>query len=297
MARRSWARWRGRYGFGARLARLAGDHRFRQLRVFTRRYLRQYTRSPLSVAFLVAWPAFWYLVVAHLLLRPGTADGASRAAAKAALAVSFGLFGALTVSLTGVVGSFTADIQTKRYRKLRSLPVRPAADLGGRFLAGTGLSLVAYLGLLAVGALDGAAFALREPWSPVVVATGVVAFTAVGIAMALGLAALVPRPEYATMLATVVLLVGFFGTGFNGVSPALFPGPGWLLNVVPVTAITRAQLYHLVDPRVVGAGAFGPPSLPSGVGALVIVVGSGAGSLLAGAWLLGRAVYRGEVGE
>lgn len=269
----------------------------RQLRAFARRSLRQYTRSPLSLAFLVAWPAFWYLLVSHLLFRPPAGGSARIAAAKAALAVSFGLFGALTVSLSGVVGAFTADVQAKRYRKFRSLAVAPAADVGGRFLAGAALSLLAYSGLLVVGALDGAAFAVRVPWTPVVVVIGVVAFAAIGVATAVGLAALVPRPEHATLLATAGLLLGFFGTGFNGVSPGLFPGPAWLLNAIPVTAITRLQLYHLVDPAAVGRGGFGPPALPAGPDAIAAVLASGIGSLALGVLVVRWTVYRGEAGE
>ncbi|MFB6353656.1 MAG: ABC transporter permease [Halobacteriales archaeon] len=264
------------------------------MRAFARRSLRQYTRSPIGLAFLVAWPAFWYLVVAHVLF--GRAVGAV-GVAKAAFAVSFGLFGALTVSLAGAVGSFTADVQAKRYRKFRSMPIVPAADFTGRFLAGAALSMGSYGSLLAIGALDGAAFGLRAPWSPAVVVLSVAAFAAVGVATALGLAALVPRPEHATTLATALLMLVLFGTGFNGVSPALFPGPDWLLNVIPVTVIARVQLYHLVEPAVVDQGAFAPPALPAGPGAIVLLVAYGAGSLALGAWALARLVYRGEAGE
>lgn len=268
-----------------------------QGRAFAGRHLRQYARSPVSLVFLVAWPAFWYVLVAHLLFGESAADAETVAAAKAAFAVSFGLFGAFTVSLTGVVGTFTADIATKRYRKFRSLPVSPVADLAGRFAAGAVLSLASYGGLLAIGALDGASFALRGPWSPAVVLLGVVAFAAVGVATAMGIAALVPRPEYATTLATALVLATFFGTGFNGVSPGVFPGPAWLLNVLPVTLITRAHLAHLVAPGVADPGTFGPPVLPAGPAVLGLVVAYGAGALALGAGVVARTVYDGEVGE
>lgn len=269
----------------------------RQVSTFARRYLRQYTRSPLSMTFLVAWPAFWYLLVAHVFFPGPTGNPAAVAVAKAAFAVSFGLFGAFTVSLTGVVGSFTADIQTKRYRKFRSLPVSAAADFGGRFVAGAALSLLSFGGLLVIGALDGAAFTFRQPWSAAAVAIGVVAFAAVGVATAMGLAAAFPRPEYATTVGTGVLLLAFFGTGFNGVSPGLFPGPVWLLNVIPVTLIARLQLYHLLDESVIEQGAFAPPPPPGDGASLALALGYGAGSLVLGAWVVARVVYRGEVGE
>lgn len=268
-----------------------------QTRAFAVRYLRQHTRSPVGLVFLVAWPAFWYLLVAHLLFDGTGAEAAAVATAKAAFAVSFGLFGAFTVSLTGVVGSFTADVETKRYRKLRSLPVSPAADLAGRFVAGAALSLVSYGGLLVIGALDGAAYGLRAPWSPLVVLVSVVGFTAVGVATAVALAAVVPRPEHATTLATALLLGTFFGTGFNGVSPGLFPGPPGLLNVIPVSLLTRIQLAHMVAPAAADIGVFGPPSLPAGPVAIVMGVAFGFGALALGAGLVGRTAYAGELGE
>lgn len=268
----------------------------RQARAFALRYLRQHARSPVGLVFLVAWPAFWYLLVAHLLFG-GTGGQSAVATAKAAFAVSFGLFGAFTVSLTGVVGSFTADVETKRYRKFRSLPVSPSADLAGRFVAGVALSLVSYVGLLVIGALDGAAFGLRGPWSPLVVLVSVVAYTAVGVATAVGIAAVVPRPEHATTLATAVLLGTFFGTGFNGVSPGLFPGPAGLLNVVPFSLMTRIQLAHVVAPAGAEPGVFGPPSLPAGPAATTMVLAFGLGALALGSGVIERAAYQGELGE
>ena len=269
----------------------------RQAAAFARRYVRQYTRSPLSLAFLVAWPAGWYVLLAHVVLGALGGDADGLAVAKATYAVSFGLFGAFSVSLTGVVGSFTADVSTKRYRKFRSLPVAPSADLIGRVAAGAGLSAVSYGALLAIGVLDGAGFALRSPASPLVVAGSLLAFAAVGVVVALAVATAVPRPEYATALATAVLLLVFFGTGLNGAAPRLFPGPGRWLNVVPVTLVTRLQLAHLVA----GAGGpstgFVPPPLPTGGAALALVAAYGVGSLAAGALVLDRLVYAGEVGE
>lgn len=267
-----------------------------QARAFAVRYLRQHSRSPAGLVFLVAWPAFWYLLVAHLLFG-GTAAQAAVATAKAAFAVSFGLFGAFTVSLTGVVGSFTADVETKRYRKFRSLPVSPAADLAGRFVAGAALSLVSYGGLIVIGVLDGAAFALRAPWSPLVVLVSVVGFTAVGVTTAVALAAAVPRPEYATTLATALLLGTFFGTGFNGVSPGLFPGPPGLLNVIPPSLMTRIQLAHVVAPAAAEPSVFGPPSLPAGPAAIIMVLAFGLGALALGSGVVERAAYDGELGE
>lgn len=273
------------------------DTLFPQAAAFARRHYRQYARSPLSLVFLVAWPTFWYLLVAHLLF-DGTASNAQVVAtAKSAFAVSFGLFGAFTVSLTGVVGTFTADIVTKRYRKFRSLPVSPLADFVGRFMAGAGLALVSYIGLLVVGFLDGGAFTLKRPWSPVIVFISVVAFAAIGVALAMALSALVPRPHYATTLATAIILGTFFGTGFNGVSPGLFPGPAWLLNVIPVTLITRVQLRHLVIAGSAASTPFGPPVLPGGPAAIGTIGAYCLAALAAGALVVGHTVYEGEAGE
>lgn len=268
-----------------------------QTRAFARRHLRQYARSPVSLLFIVAWPAFWYLLIVHLLFVTGDPTGEAVATAKAAFAVSFGLFGVFTVALTGVISTFTADIATKRYRKFRSLPLSPAADLAGRFTAGVGLSIGSYVGLLAIGYVDGAAFTLRHPWSPGVLLLGVVAFAAIGVVIAIALAAVVPRPEYATTGATALLLASFFGTGFNGVRPALFPGPPRWLNLVPVSLITRLQLYHVVAPAGLESAAFVPPALPAGPPAVGMVALYGLAALSLGVVVIDWGVYRGEAGE
>lgn len=268
-----------------------------QTRAFAGRHLRQYTRSPVSLLFIVAWPAFWYLLIVHLLFATGGPAAEAVATAKAAFAVSFGLFGVFTVALTGVISTFTADIATKRYRKFRSLPLSPAADLVGRFTAGLGLSIGSYVGLLAIGSIDGAAFTLRHPWSPGVVLLGVIAFAAIGVVIALALAAVVPRPEYATTGATALLLASFFGTGFNGVSPTLFPGPPRLLNLIPVSLITRLQLHHVVAQSGMESTAFGPPELPAGPPAVGVVALYGLSALSLGVVFIEWGVYRGEAGE
>ncbi len=268
-----------------------------QTRAFARRHLRQYARSPVSLLFIVAWPAFWYLLIVHLLFVTGGPTTEAVATAKAAFAVSFGLFGVFTVALTGVISTFTADIATKRYRKFRSLPLSPAADLAGRFTAGVGLSIGSYVALLTIGFVDGAAFTLRHAWSPTVVLLGVVGFAAIGVVIAIALAAIVPRPEYATTGATAVLLASFFGTGFNGVSPGLFPGPPWLLNVVPVSLITRLQLHHVVAPAGPSSAPFGPPALPAGPPAVGMVALYGLAAFSFGVLVIDWGVYRGEAGE
>ncbi|MFB6359872.1 MAG: ABC transporter permease [Halobacteriales archaeon] len=268
-----------------------------QTRAFAGRHLRQYARSRVSLLFIVAWPAFWYLLIVHLLFMTDGPTAEAVTTAKAAFAVSFGLFGVFTVALTGVISTFTADIATKRYRKFRSLPLSPAADLAGRATAGVGLSIASYVALLAIGFVDGAAFSLRHPWSPAVVLLGVVSFAAIGVVIAIALASVVPRPEYATTGATALLLASFFGTGFNGVSPALFPGPAWLLNVVPVSLITRLQLHHVVAPAAPRSATFAPPALPAGPPAVGMVALYGLAAVSLGVLVIDWGVYRGEAGE
>lgn len=268
-----------------------------QIRAFTWRYIRQLTRNKASIIFLVGWPTFWYILVSHLFFKPDAASAAVLADAKATYAVAFGGFGAFTVALNGFVGSFTSDLSSKRYRKFRSLPIHPHADLIGRFLAGFVLAQISYAFVLFVGFVDGASFTLRGPFSLPIVLLSLFVFCIVGIVVALVISATVPKPEYATTVAMAVLFVTFFVTGFNGANAAFFPGPTWILNYLPNTLTTRVQLHHLVADGSVTFQGLHASRLPSGSEFVLLLVGYAVSFLALGGWILKSLVYRRERGE
>lgn len=270
--------------------------RFEQARAFTERYYRQLTRNKGSMLFLVGWPALWYFLFSRLFLNGGALDESMLSVVKASYAISFGMFGAFTVALNGFTTSFLGDIESKRYRKFRSLPIYPAADLAGRFASGFVLCCISYLSLLVIGYLDGAAFSIRGPLSIPVVVLSLFAFCAIGIIGALCLSTLVDSPQMATTVAMILLLLAFFVTGLNGIQANVFPGPTWVLNYLPNTLVTRIQLYHFVDVDQ-GISNFDVGALPTSPTFLGLLVVYTVGLAGLGTLIMHKFVYGGSVGE
>lgn len=270
--------------------------RVEQARAFTERYYRQMTRSKGSIVFLVAWPALWYFLFSRLFLNGETLDESMLSVVKASYAISFGMFGAFTVALNGFTSSFVGDIESKRYRKFRSLPIYPSSDLAGRFASGFVLCCISYGSLLVVGYLDGAAFSLRGPVSILVVLVSLFGFCAIGIIGALCLATALDNPQMATTVAMILLLLTFFITGLNGIQANVFPGPTWLLNYLPNTLVTRIQLYHLVDTGQ-GISNFDIGALPQSPMFLLLLILYMAGLTGVGTLIMSKLVYGGGIGE
>jgi len=276
---------------------------FRQTKAFAVRNFRAMLRTKATVIWGFGFPAFWYFLTSQLLLpSAGTVGGpAVLADLKGATAVSLGLFGVLTTTLVAFAGGLSHDIDRKRYRKLRSLPVSPSADFAGRFLAGIGVASVAYVLVLVAGYADGADYALRSPASVGVVVASFLLFSLVGVSVAVVVTWLVSDPEIVVGITNAILLVTFFLTGYNGMSPGMLPERArWLVNVVPNALAARIQSYHLTETSIVAgdsAGSITPPALPSGpehlaLLALWALVLGGAATVL-----MDRGVYRGEAGE
>lgn len=215
----------------------------------------------------IGFPSVWYVLTSRLFLSvpesvPDARHAAVMAEMKAANAVSLALFGVLMVSLVVFADSLTADVEAKRYRKLRTLPVSPSADFVGRFLAATGFACVAYVVVVAVGALDGAAYTLRGPASIPVVAASLGLLSLVGLSLAVVVTHVVAQGEYVVGATNFLLLVGYFLTGFNGVVPGTVPErTRGLVNLLPNSLATRLQVYHTTD--VAATGPFSPPVAPS----------------------------------
>lgn len=272
------------------------NSRLKQAWAFTERYYRQLTQTKGSIIFLVGWPALWYFLFSRLFLSPGSVDGSTLGVIKASYAISFGMFGAFTVALTGFTTSFLSDIKSKRYRKFRSLPIYPSSDLAGRFISGFLLSCISYTSLLVIGYLDGAAFSIRGLISIPVVLLSLFAFCVIGIISALCLVILLDNPQMTTSIATILLMFTFFITGLNGIQPNVFPGPSWLLNYLPNTLITRLQLYHFVDTGS-GISSFDTGLLPESPLFLVLMVVYSIGLIIIGNVIMSKLIYDGSVGE
>lgn len=275
--------------------RLGARTWFRQTRAFARRYLRENSRDRIGAFWSFAFPALWYALTVHLGMVPNLGTG-NRPLAKAVLGISFGVFGALTVSLVGFSGQLASDLHEKRYRKFRSLPLYPSADLAGRFVSGSILGVLSFATVLVVAAIDGATYRPASVLSLLVVPLGVVFFCLVGMVGGLLTTLAIPRPEHATTVGTGVLIVVFFGTGYNGLVTTAFQGAPWLLNVIPNSVATRLTVFHLTDLDWTLAG-LAPPPAPSSFEHLLILGGYAVGFATLGVVVTNRYVYASDAGE
>jgi ABC-2 type transport system permease protein len=279
----------------------------RQTTAFALRNLRGMLRTKATIIWGFGFPAFWYLLTSAFFLPGAESVGGAAILAdvKGATAVSLGLFGVLTVTLVAFAGGLTRDLERKRYRKLRSLPVAPSADFAGRFLAGLAVAAGAYVLVVLVGLADGADYALRGPASiPVVVLTFAL-FALVGVSVAVLVTWFVEDTDIVQGITNAILLLTFFLTGYNGLTPGMLPErTRFVVNLAPNALAARLQTWHLTETPATtagGAGATGsgmtPPALPIGPEyvAVLVVWAVGLGGLAT--ILMDRAMYSGEGSE
>jgi ABC-2 type transport system permease protein len=274
----------------------------RQTKAFALRNLRATLRTKATIVWGFGFPAFWYLLSSLVFLPDAETVGGQAVLAdvKGVTAVSLGLFGVLTVTLVAFAGGLSSDLTEKRYRKLRSLPVSPTADLAGRFLAGVAVAGVSYLIVIFVGFLDGADYALRGPGSVAVVVGSFLLFSAVGVSVAVAVTWFVNDPEVVIGITNAILLVSFFLTGYNGTNPGFLPESSRdVVNIVPNSLASRLQMWHLTETSKSGAAQGGatPPALPVGVEYVALLAGWAVVFAAVASYLMSRGIYSGEGGE
>ena len=240
-----------------------------QARAFARRHIRVSLRDRAGLFWSLLWPTCWYLLTVYLLVIPQLpADTSSETLAviKTTQAVTFGIFGALTVCLVGFAGELTRDLDEKRYRGLRSYPIVPEADLLGRFAGSVLLGSGAFAAVLIVGILDGAYIAPQYPWVITVITILVALVMLCGLctAVALVVVRLTNGRSQTNLVTLTIVMIAFFVTGFNGTQPWIIPGETiqGLLNIIPNTLATRVILDALVVAEWSHAGVV-PPAMPS----------------------------------
>ncbi|WP_252489001.1 ABC transporter permease [Natronococcus zhouii] len=260
-----------------------------QVGAFTQRYLRSLSRSKLILALAIAWPVAWYLLTMEFFIPSEEQVGAI----KANNAISFGLFGAFTVTVAVFAGAFAGDLESGRFRMLRSLPISPTADLTGRFLAGLAIAVPSFLVTIGAGYVHGATYSPRGLLSIPVAFLTLFVFCLIAMALSMGLAVLITKPEYITTLAVVIVIMSFFLTGFNGVQPAMLAENQALVNYVPNALAARVQIFYLTDADFAHWGLT-PPAMPDGIEHLGLLVGYGLVLLVASVVVMQRVAYRRE---
>lgn len=267
----------------------------RQALAFAKRYVRQSSRDWIGGFWSFAFPVLWYLLTVHLGMVGGVAPSGGQVS-KAVLGISFGVFGAFTVTLVGFTGQLATDLHTKRYRKFRSLPIYPSADLAGRFVSGAILGVLSFAAVIVVAAIDGATYRVTGLSSVAVVPASVVLFCLVGMVVGLLTAIVIPKPQHATTVGTGVLIVVFFVTGYNGLVASMFPASPRLLNLLPNSVATRVTVYHLTAVNWELAG-LSPPGPPRSLEYLLVLGGYAATLSGLAIVIMNRYVYASDAGE
>lgn len=272
-----------------------------QFRSFLKRHVRSTLRNKIAMFWDFVWPALWYLLSVHLIVVPGLPDSASSevvAAVKGTQVITFGIFGAITVTLVGFAGDLTEDIEEKRYRKFRSLPIAPTADLFGRFASGFVLGLLSFLFVAVVGIADGARLDPRGALAIPIALVSLLLLCAISMAVALLIAAFVQDETQTNVLTLSVVMLGFFVSGFNGIQTQMFPAQEWkwILNYLPNSLAARLQAYYLIDVDWSQAGLT-PPAMPDSPVFLVPLL---AYTVLFGGiavFVMRTVIYKGDAGD
>lgn len=267
--------------------------RHRQILAFARRTLQELANNRSALFWGAGMPVFFFLLFG--VAGSGGGDGSPEEAA--AVAVAFGVFGVMSVTLVVFAQTFADDLRVRRYRKLRSMPISPGADLLGRFLGGFALAFASFSIVLLTGAIFGARYTLRSPLSPVIVLLALFLFALIGTSLAVLVATTMTGSGYVVAASNVLLLGLYFLTGYNGISPDFAPGPlGEAVNLAPNSLATRITIYHLGD---VGESPemLSPPPLPAEPWYVGLLVLWAVGFVVAGSVVLDRGVYRGDGGE
>lgn len=268
-----------------------------QTRAFARRHLQQLGRNKLLVFLAVGWPVLWYLLTMVFFIKDVPAERLQYV--KAANGISYGLFGAFTVTVAVFAGEFARDLESDRYRKLRAMPVSPTADLAGRFVAGAVLGTVSYLATIAAALAHGASFDLLARDAVTVatlfatLAASLVLFCVIAMALALVLALVITKPEHMTTIAVVVVLMAFYLTGFNGVTPGIIADDPTFVNYVPNSLATRMQIAAWAGSD--GVGFMEPPNAPLSLEYGALLVGYTVGLATVAVGIVRRYAYGGDL--
>ncbi|WP_436343433.1 ABC transporter permease [Natronorubrum sp. FCH18a] len=263
-----------------------------QARAFTRRHVQQLRRNKLIVFLAVGWPVAWYFLTMAFFIEGVPAGDLPYV--KASQGITYGLFGAFTVTIAVFAGEFARDLEGDRYRKLRAMPVSPTADLAGRFAAGTALGGCSYLVTILAAAAHGGSFEVGQLHAIqfVILALSFVLFCTIAMALALLLALVITKPEHMTTISVVVVLMAFYLTGFNGTVPSLIGSDPAFVNYLPNSLATRMQIAAWAGTE--NVDFMTPPEAPVSLEYGTLLVGYAVGLCALAVAIVRRFAYGGE---
>ena len=262
-----------------------------QMLAFVIRYARELFRNKTVLFWTIAFPVGFYLLTITVFVDQQSIPAEILPYVKAGTAVTYGTFGAIIASLNSFGQQLAMDFEDRRYQLFRSLPIAPSADLAGRMIAGTALSLVAFGAVLAVAALTGGNFTIASPASLPIVLLAMVAFSVFWMVVAVLVTTAVKDARYASIVTVSMAMALYFLTGYNGGNPSAFQGPEALLNWLPNTLPTRliADQIAAVPAAFARSSALAPPDPVVGTGVLLAYA---AVALVVGLAVVRRVVYQ-----
>lgn len=262
----------------------------RQTQAFAKRHLQQLLRNKMILFLTIGWPILWYFLTMNFLTEvpPGTDPGPF----KALTGLNYGLFGASTVTVALFAGGFARDLDSDWYRKLRSMPVSPTADLAGRFITGTLFGIISYIVTIAVVYLDGGTFPSLDVGTALILIATLLLFCVIMMAFAMVLALVVTKPEYMTTIAIVIVLLAYMITGFNGTTPGMLAENAEIVNYLPNSLVTRIQIGYWIGTA--NLDFMTPPVVPTSVEYLGLFASYAAILLVTSVIIMKRSAYGSE---
>lgn len=243
-----------------------------QTMAFAIRYARELFRNKAVLFWTIAFPAGFYLLTITVFIGQVSIPAAAMPYVKAGTAVTYGTFGAIVASLNSFGQQLSMDFEDHRYQLYRSLPIAPSADLAGRMIAGTALSLIAFAVVLVVAAATGGTFSLASIASLPIVLVAMIALAVFWMTVAVLVSTAVQNARYASIITISTAMALFFLTGYNGGNPAVFQGPDYLLNWLPNTLPTRLIADQIVSSpdKFTRAGGLASPDPLVGTATLIV---------------------------
>lgn len=256
-----------------------------QVKAFSERCLREVRNSWTMLSIVIALPAGMQLLY-------GVQSEGGSAEMIASMALGTGTFGAMYICLYIFGYQLAGDLEDRRYEAYRSMPLAPSADLSGRMLSGVVLAGAAFILTILAGVYTGASFELRGLMSIPIVLLAFVVTCVFWMIVAMPVILYAQNERVAEYAVPMIAIVGYIGTGLNGVNTELSPLDGEILTYLPNTLPTRLIIYHLVPGGDWADIGVAPPALPTGPEYVALLVVYGLLTLAVGTVLTTRVLYR-----
>ncbi len=119
--------------------------------------LKEFLRQRTVLFWTIAWPILWVLLGSFTYT--GAAPPDIVAYTRGAITISMTVFALMTAGMANLPGNIAQDRERGLLTKLKSMPINPLRDFGGRILALLGFSALSAMAVVAVGYACGARFA------------------------------------------------------------------------------------------------------------------------------------------